>query len=246
MAINWRLQGNLKKISADIKAIIKGAVVYSVGDASHQSRKSDHNPYNWGYGIVVSAIDVMIRNGFTANHAKALVKALIGRSDIQYIIYNGTIWSASWGWTARKYLGSDPHRDHVHISAKHTKAADQDTRGVSFDTATKAAPRPKPVAKPKPKAKATKPREKAPAFPLGPNDSFSERRGSHGIRYNKHVELFQRELRQRGWTIGVDGKFGEKTGRVVRAFQKQKKLKVDGHVGPITWKAIWEAPVTSK
>ncbi len=245
MAVNWRLQGNLKVISAHIKKVCPKATVYSVGDASHQSRTSDHNPYNWGYGIVVSAIDVMIRNGFTKTDAKALVKALKGRSDIQYIIYDGVIWSRSWGWTAKTYTGKDKHRDHVHVSARHTKAADQDKRGVKFrpdPQPNKTLPKPAPNQKSnQEKARDNKPAPKAPVFPLGPNGDYHE---AANPRFKPGVKQFQQQLKDRGWDIKADGFFGDKTTEVVRAFQKEKHLGVDGRVGPLTWKAIWEAKVT--
>ncbi len=256
MAVNWRVQGNLKVITADIKKVCPQATVYSVGDASHQSRASDHNPWNWGYGIVVSAIDVMIRNGFTKTDAANLVKALKGRSDIQYIIYNRTIWSASWGWKARAYRGSDPHTDHVHVSAKHTRAADQTVKHVTFRPVPVNKPVVKPVSKPTDGKPATKPAPvskpvtpkpvKAPPFPLGPNSSYGEYKGNRNTPSKSGVRMFQAQLRKRGWDIDVDGKFGEETTRIVKEFQKQKHLKRDGLVGPVTWRAIWEAPVTSK
>jgi hypothetical protein len=91
------------------------------------------------------------------------------------------------------------------------------------------APVPVPVAQ-KPQA----PVNNYPAFPA------VLRKGSKGV----FVRQFQQKLRDRGWTIGVDGDFGPQTDRVVRAFQKDKHLVVDGIVGKNTWKAIFTSPVT--
>lgn len=239
MAVNWRVQGNLKKITADIKKIIKGAVVYAVGDASHLSRKSDHNPFNWGYGVVVSAIDVMIRNGFTKADAVNLVKALKGRSDIQYIIYNRTIWSKSYGWKARKYTGSDPHTDHVHVSAAHTKAADRDTRGVIFRHPPTT---PSPVKKPS--AKPVSNPSKAPAFPGGPQSYYQEYVGNRNIPYRGGVMQAQTQLKKLGYKITADGFFGEQTTFNIKKFQKANNLKPDGLLGPATWAKLFAKTVS--
>jgi len=82
----------------------------------------------------------------------------------------------------------------------------------------------------KPQAPVTK----MPAYPM------LLKRGSKNV----FVRQFQAKLRDRGWNISVDGSFGPKTEQVVRQFQKDKKLGVDGIVGPKTWNAIWKAPVT--
>ena len=37
----------------------------------------------------------------------------------------------------------------------------------------------------------------------------------------------------------VDGVYGERTERAVKAFQRARKLKVDGVVGAVTWHALW-------
>lgn len=58
------------------------------------------------------------------------------------------------------------------------------------------------------------------------------------------VRTIQARLAQRGWTIGVDGDFGPQTDRVIRQFQAEKNLGVDGVVGPKTWAALWNAPIT--
>lgn len=64
--------------------------------------------------------------------------------------------------------------------------------------------------------------------------------GSHGDA----VTIWQRQMRRRGWTIGVDGAFGAESASVAAAFQADKGLHVDGKVGPDTWRASWAAPVT--
>lgn len=40
--------------------------------------------------------------------------------------------------------------------------------------------------------------------------------------------------------IKADGRFGAKTEKAVRAFQKRKRIAVDGEVGPDTWAALAE------
>lgn len=66
------------------------------------------------------------------------------------------------------------------------------------------------------------------------------RRGSSGAEVRK----MQQRLKDRGWRIDVDGVFGPATEAVVRAFQADKRLAVDGEVGRDTWTALWSAPIT--
>ncbi|MFG2088683.1 MULTISPECIES: peptidoglycan-binding protein [unclassified Spirillospora] len=59
------------------------------------------------------------------------------------------------------------------------------------------------------------------------------------------VRTWQMQMRKRGWTsIVVDSIYGPHSEKVCRAFQKEKKLQIDGIVGPKTWKATWTAPIT--
>ncbi|MQA94424.1 MAG: peptidoglycan-binding domain-containing protein [Streptosporangiales bacterium] len=58
------------------------------------------------------------------------------------------------------------------------------------------------------------------------------------------ARTWQSRMRQRGWTISVDGVYGPQSKEVCIKFQREKGLDADGIVGPATWKATWTSPVT--
>ncbi len=68
------------------------------------------------------------------------------------------------------------------------------------------------------------------------------------------VKLAQQKLLDLGYKVGkADGKFGWTTVQATRAFQLKNKLKVDGIIGPLTWKRLFGTtaipavtPTTSK
>jgi hypothetical protein len=64
--------------------------------------------------------------------------------------------------------------------------------------------------------------------------------GSHG----PNVEKLTEHLKARGWRITPTSHYSKPVADVVRAFQSEKDLTVDGIVGPVTWHAIWHLPVT--
>lgn len=92
-----------------------------IGDASHQSRGSDHNAWIVdGSDRVVSAFDVT-HDPKSGCDAYALAAFLIAKRDprIKYIITNRKIISGKDGpnaWVPRPYNGSNPHDHHTHIS----------------------------------------------------------------------------------------------------------------------------------
>ncbi|MEV2279177.1 N-acetylmuramoyl-L-alanine amidase [Nocardiopsis sp. NPDC049922] len=91
--------------------------------------------------------------------------------------------------------------------------------------------------------------EKAPAFPLAAGHFFGPRTGpyysvSGYYSHREDLRRWQSRMRDRGWTIGVDGLYGPQTRSVAVAFQREKSLTVDGFIGAETWRAAWEAPVT--
>ena len=52
------------------------------------------------------------------------------------------------------------------------------------------------------------------------------------------VKTLQTLLSNLGYTLEIDGSFGKDTENKVRAFQRDRKLAVDGSVGPKTWAAL--------
>ena len=52
------------------------------------------------------------------------------------------------------------------------------------------------------------------------------------------VRLLQTHLRNLGYNIGIDGSFGNVTKAVVKAYQKDNGLKIDGIYGPMSQRAI--------
>ncbi|MDH5150458.1 peptidoglycan-binding domain-containing protein [Brevibacterium casei] len=92
--------------------------------------------------------------------------------------------------------------------------------------------------------------QKAPKFPLsrghwyGVESSNRKNHSGYWAGDRDGIRKLQQKLKGRGWSIGVDGLFGAQTKKIVRQFQAEKGLTVDGLVGINTWKAIWEEPVT--
>jgi len=95
------------------------------------------------------------------------------------------------------------------------------------------------------------PSTKAPPFPFPSSDYLSQPDGTshwhdgHGLGNDSvQVRKWQQQMKNRGWSISVDGIYGPQSESVARSFQQEKGLGVDGKVGPQTWAATWNAPVT--
>lgn len=147
-----------------------------------------------------------------------------------------------WDYSKNEASTSDSsHLWHIHISIHRKYVNDRNTleallsilKGESLKDYQKRTGDIVPTAK-KPATSS------APAYPghvMTRNDSQS--------KADPYVAKFQAKLKQRGWDINADGFFGAKTDEIVRQFQAQKHLTVDGDVGPRTWVAIWTAQVTA-
>jgi lysozyme family protein len=128
----WRAAEALKALRAQVDAAFprrKKGNDGTVGDAAHQSRKSDHNPWIVdGANNVVSAIDIT-HDPASGCDCSLLVEALRAGRDrrIKYLIWNRRIANAAAigsvpAWTWRAYTGANPHDHHFHLSVKPDKA----------------------------------------------------------------------------------------------------------------------------
>jgi putative peptidoglycan binding protein len=199
----------------------------SVGDTSHQARKSDHNPDRRAGGVV-RAIDVTHDPGGGCD-CNRLASRIRERRDprVAYVIFNRRIMAGQGGpspWVWRRYTGPNGHTHHMHVSIRHTRAAENDVGAWLAGGAVRLAAGPvSPVAG-------------KPGRPRG-----GLRRGSRG----ELVKWLQRRLNRiagprghgvlGGRALAVDGVFDERTEKVVKVFQAHRRLAADGVVGPKTW-----------
>ncbi|GAB3509107.1 peptidoglycan recognition protein family protein [Amycolatopsis cihanbeyliensis] len=59
------------------------------------------------------------------------------------------------------------------------------------------------------------------------------------ITYHRSVTVWQRRMRELGWSLTVDGAYGPGSKSACTAFQRERGLGVDGIVGQNTWDACW-------
>lgn len=99
---------------------------------SSQNPSSDHEPDVNG---VVHAIDIDEdlngRDGSDPDAANRLAAQIValgkaGDKRLKYVIFEGQIWSATYGWKPKQYTGINTHQHHIHVSF--TTAADTNRR----------------------------------------------------------------------------------------------------------------------
>ncbi|MFD9947196.1 peptidoglycan-binding protein [Nonomuraea sp. NPDC059023] len=123
--------------------------------------------------------------------------------------------------------------------------------GYGYPKYAKVSVKPRPDDQPGKPTKPTRPTKpstgnQAPRFPLTAGQVYGIGHRTGTAKADKDaIRRLQAKLADRGWAITADGVFGPITRQVVRAFQDEKGLAVDGLVGPRTWAAIWDAPVTA-
>lgn len=221
--MSWRVAKSLETLRSQINAAAPNRSKASdgtIGDAAHASRSSDHNPWvKDGSAGVVTALDIT-HDPARGVDAGALAESLLASRDprIKYIISNRRIASGEDGpspWVWRKYTGTNPHTLHVHVSVRSAKSHYDSTAPWAFDLGKVVVDQPKPTQ---------------------PTPTPTLRKGAKGVE----VGRLQTALNAAGVgsRLAVDNDFGPKTDAAVRAFQRTKRLVVDGIVGPYTWAAL--------
>ena len=137
--MTWRVARSLDVLLGQLNARAPNRSKASdgaIGDAAHQTRDSDHNPW-YGPGIVTA-------RDFTHDPAGGLdgqwlADALVRGRDprIKYIIWNRRILDTRpefHPWTWQPYSGTNQHTHHVHLSVAASPLCD-DTRPWTLNTA---------------------------------------------------------------------------------------------------------------
>lgn len=261
--MSYYLAPSLKQLRDEIDAAHPGRDKKSdgwIGDASHSARKSDHNP-DYASGGVVRAIDVDISD-IDVNKLMAVLK---NDSRVNYFIYNHSIYGAS-SFAKRRYTGSNPHTQHIHVSIKHSKSAERAGAWGYSGGSVKPVGNTKPKPTPKPaKAKGTDENRsiqtalKTMGLKVGVIDDVNGPMQKAAVKaFQKHHNLVadgnwghvtqkaftlnkavQQALRDEGYTKQtVDGYYGDQTAANVRDYQRRVGLVQDGLAGPKTLKKL--------
>ncbi len=130
-----------------------------------------------------------------------------------------------------KAVSSDPsHLWHIHFSFNRIHVVEQSWMQAVID-----------VLSGKPLGVVSTPAPpQAPAYPPFPGRTLKY----PPLTIGNDVRVWQSQMARRGWRISVDGEYGPASVEVARKFQIDKRLQVDGQVGPQTWKASFELPIT--
>lgn len=148
------------------------------------------------------------------------VVEIIGSLDGKKALY----WAAWHNWVPSTYTGQG-HVTWAHISCDRAKGNNHTDFFAGFNPGVSTVP-------------VSLPATYVPPFP-GRLISLKspQMRGSDILQWQKRMSY-------RGWAIACDGVFGPESKSKLLQFQKEKKLKVDGILGPESWKATWTAKIT--
>lgn len=131
----WRVVNSLNKLNEQLRAYAPRSVPPatdpnawgSLADDAH-STSSDHYPK---YLAALGATAVVTARDFPNAPALGLDGTVVTEHMRQqrdprvgYIIFNRHITGPNHGWQWEVYTGSDPHREHFHVSSVHTGLAD--------------------------------------------------------------------------------------------------------------------------
>lgn len=134
----WRVAKSLDKLLEQINAIAPKRSKISdgaIGDATHATRDSDHNPW-----VKDGSMGVVTARDFTHDPKAGadmhdVTEAIRKSQDprVKYVIWNRLMFSsyAASGkapWTWRAYSGSNPHTKHCHVSVHPEKSKYDNTK----------------------------------------------------------------------------------------------------------------------
>lgn len=205
----------------------------------YQSASAERRTRSWGLAKAKA-----VAGGGSGGSSSPTYKTITGSTPLVKIYHKGEpvkrIQKAVGVKTVDGYFGPSTKNAVQVFQRAHGLAAD----GMVGDKTWAKINGGKSPSKPKPIKSA------APKFPLskghwyGPESRNKKNHSGYYAKDRAGIKQFQNKLKSRGWKISADGRYGPATEKVVRQFQAEKKIRVDGGVGAVTWAKIWEAPVT--
>ncbi|MFC4334095.1 peptidoglycan-binding domain-containing protein [Salininema proteolyticum] len=265
--MSWRLAYSLDRLRDEINARApkrSKRTDGTIGDSAHAGTASDHNPNSRG---VVCAADFTHDPGAGADMdaiSDILVHPGTRNKHLKYVIFNRLIAGIHTGWKWWNYSGSNPHTSHMHVSVGRgpdgRSSGPYDGRETWHVGKTNAKPTnpSKPGKRPAPKPHYDFPLPRGSYFGWAHwgNESISGWYNTRfkGVASRTWLKRFARQLEKRGWPVGKgkkylrrygnDGKYGDEWAALAKAFQRDQGLAIDGLIGPKTWTAAFENPVT--
>jgi peptidoglycan hydrolase-like protein with peptidoglycan-binding domain len=218
-----------------------------------------------GLSYAASAIDIGNFSGLRKLSLWIVAQCEAGAPDtldIREIIYSPDgLTVKRWDREKERDGGDGSHRSHSHIS--YYRDSENDDKVALFrrywddDHHNEPLPQlPGTTPAPGPHYDFPLPR----GYYFGPRDGGNESvSGFYGRVFDgkpdhEWLRIFVRQLRKRGWNAreggrfltryGNDGRYGSELGDLVEAFQRDQGLTPDRKLGPNTWRAAFENPVT--
>lgn len=221
---NWHVNGNGWAFFAYTVAVCQHGIVMEGRGVRRRTAANGTNAGNQNWYAILGLI------GGSEKPSAAMVQGI--RDAVAYLRKSGGAGSRING-----------HRDHLSTSCPGGPLYALVKSGA-FGSGGSSSPSPGPGAsKPVPGAK-------APAFPLakghwfGPESSDSRNHSGYWSADRPHIRRVRDRLRERGWSVAKGDRYDQALANTIRAFQREKKIGVDGLTGPQTWRSLWEAPVT--
>lgn len=119
---DWRLAISLVRLRTQVNEAYPARAKDAdgtIGDAAHQKRTSDHNPWvrdDLGQPIV-TALDIT-HDPKDGVDCFVIANAIKTDPRVKYIIWDGKIWNPTKKLSWVKYTGANPHTHHMHVSVK--------------------------------------------------------------------------------------------------------------------------------
>lgn len=210
---------------------------FAIPPTDYSRRHEPGLPFDMTYACAIDAAH-MKNPQLMEYHAKLLARLMADDASVNMICeFIGKPWAdrpvyywARWNGitTLKKYTGRG-HDTWSHIAVWRSRANERPSLWVPGQVPVPVPPAPPP-----------------PSHPAWPGRLIRYRTGwNRSKRYRGNdVRTWQQRMRDRGWRISVDGDFGPESDRILRKFQAEKGLKVDGILGPRSWAAAWTAPIT--